>query len=119
MVVLFLWQHLHVIRRAEVCGGAQSLKQAIVVMLLCPRFFRHTCPLFRPPVFQPEYLSRHVGWNDDLFLCILDAFFFKPLFSIHHDLFQFDGLFYGHGAGLAALEQLILNNIVRNFSAFF
>ena len=30
MVVLFLWQHLHVIRRAYVCGSAQSLKQAIV-----------------------------------------------------------------------------------------
>lgn len=119
MIVRFLRQHLHVIRWADVCGGVQSLKQAIVVMLLCPHFFRHTCPLFRPPVFQPEYLSRHVGWNDDLFLCILDAFFFKPLFSIHHDLFQFDGLFYGYGAGLAAFEQLILNNVVCDVLALF
>lgn len=76
-------------------------------------------PLVRFPVFQIKNLGRDVCRHNDLFLCILDSFFFKPLFSIHHDLFQFDGLFYGYSAGLAALEQLILHNVVRDVLSLF
>lgn len=89
-------------------------------LALCKGFFlRFFAPFCFLPVFQPEYLSCYIGWNDDLFFCILYALFFKPLFPINHDFFQLDWLFYSHGAGLAALEQLIFHNVVCDVLALF
>lgn len=44
MVGLFLWQHLHIIRRADVCGSIQCLYQTIIVTLFLLRFFRLIVP---------------------------------------------------------------------------
>lgn len=80
---------------------------------------RPILPFIRPAIFQVIDLCRGTGRNNNLFLRILNAFFFKPLLAINLYGLDLDGLLDRYLAGLAALEQLILHDVVSDISALF